>query len=372
MTRLHVMHVIDSLGVGGAERVLVDLANATAADGHRVTVCVTRSDVTRKPELDPRIELLVLDRTRTISPRAIARLRHHVANEHVDVIHAHMRSTAANMLFLRATHMIDRPVIVHDHYGAIETDKSVPLWFQIGHRFASYYVGVSDELRDWARDAGVPAERSITIANPIDLGRFEIALPAPVRSELGIDTHIPVAIVVATLRRDKGIDLLLDALAQMRATVCVLFVGADGDGSYAAACRQQARSLGLIDRVRFLGPRTDVPALLKAADLGILPSRSESGPLVLVEYIAAGLPIVATRVGNIGRRLADAGVPGFVQPGDRDGLRAAVRELLDLSPAARTQRAARGREVIDDQWQVRNAITRWYDVYRHAIAREAP
>jgi glycosyltransferase involved in cell wall biosynthesis len=362
------MHAIDGLGLGGAERVLVDLANATVRDGHRVTVCVTRNDLTRRPELDPRVELLVLGRTRSISPTAIARLRRYLHAENVDVIHAHMRSTAAHMLLLRGARVVSIPVIVHDHYGSIETDKSVPLWFRLGHRFASYYVGVSDQLRDWARAVGMPRERSTTISNPIDLTRFEHASAAPVREEMNIPAAASIGIVVATLRPDKGIDLLIEALAALRdPNVCVLLVGADGDPTYAQRCRDLTRDHALEGTVRFLGGRIDVPALLKAADFGVLPSRSESGPLVLVEYLASGLPIVATRVGDIGRKLADAGVPGFVAPGDAGALEAGLRALLALTRAERAARAEGGRAAVTQGWEVRNSMSRWYEVYRVAL-----
>lgn len=362
---MHVLHVIDSLGLGGAERVLVDLANRTVADGHQASVCVTRTETTRAGELDPRVGLLVLGRTRRVSIAAIARLARWIRANQVDVIHAHMRSSAANMLVLRALRVVRVPIIVHDHYGSIELDRSVPRWFRLVHRYASLYVGVSDALRDWARAAGVPAERSITIGNAIDLSAFQMPRPAPLREELGADAATPVAIVVATLRRDKGIDVLLDALARMRhAQLRVAIAGADGDPAYAAECRRRAGP-----HVTFLGARSDVPALLGAADLGILASRTESGPLVLAEYVAAGLPIVSTRVGDIGRRLAELGVEGFVAPDDAAALAGALDQVLELTPAQRRARGEAGRRLLGDAWDVRTVMSRWYEVYRDVLAR---
>jgi glycosyltransferase involved in cell wall biosynthesis len=362
---MHVLHVIDSLGLGGAERVLVDLANRTVVDGHRASVCVTRTDTRRATELDPRVRLLVLGRTRRVSISAVRTLARWIRSNQVDVIHAHMRSTAANMLALRALRIVRAPIIFHDHYGSIELDRSVPRWFRLVHRYASLYVGVSDALRDWARAAGVPAERSITIGNAIDLAAFQAPRPAQLREELGIDGPVPLAIVVATLRRDKGIDVLLDALAQMRNQgVRVAIAGADGEPAYAAECRRRAGA-----RVMFLGARSDVPALLHAADIGVLASRTESGPLVLAEYVAAGLPVVSTRVGNIGQRLAELGVQGFVPADNVGALASALDEVLDLTPEQRRSRGEAGRRLLGDAWDVRNVMSRWYEVYRDVVAR---
>lgn len=367
---LHVLHVIDGLGLGGAERMLVDLANQTVADGHRASACVTRDHLALAPELDPRVHLLVLARRARISPPSLLRLARFIRRERVDVLHVHMRSNLAFVLQLRATRAIRTPIVFHDHYGTIELDTSIPLWFRIGHRFVDRYVGVYDKLVAWAQRAGIPAARTATIPNALDLTRFTGAPAAPIRARLAIDPAAPVALLVASLRRDKGVDLLLDAVARAaaRAQLHVLIAGADAEPAYAAHCRARARELGLDRTVHFLGGRTDVPNLLPAADLALLSSHTESGPLVLIEYLAAGLPIVATTVGDIGRRLAALGVPGFVPAGDPAAFARELDRLLALPPAARRARGALGRQILADGWDLRRVMPRWYALYRDAIA----
>jgi glycosyltransferase involved in cell wall biosynthesis len=366
---LHVLHVIDGLGLGGAERMLVDIANRTVADGHQVSVCVTRDNVTLARELDSRVHILVLARRARISPIGLARLARFIRGARIDVIHVHLRSNLAFVLQLRMLRAITTPIVFHDHYGTIEVDTSVPAWFRIGQRFIDRYVGVYDKLTAWARRAGIDASRATTIPNALDLSRFSGAPASPIRGELGLGSAT-LAVIVATVRRAKGLEMLLDALAKTSArdAIHVLIAGADGDPDYAARCKARCAELGLAGTVTFLGGRTDIPNLLAAADLALLTSHTESGPLVLIEYLTAGLPIVSTRVGDIGRRLAEAGVPGFVEPGDATGFARELDALLALTPAERRLRGERGQQVLVEGWDIRGAMPRWYAVYGEAIA----
>src|SRR5690606_5482998 len=112
-----------------------------------------------------------------------------------------------------------------------------------------------------------------------------------------------------------------------------------------------------------------VPAILAACDFALLSSHSESGPLVLVEYLAAGKPVVATRVGDIGHRLADAGVPGFVPANDPGAYTRALDELLALDADSFKQRGRHGQRMVASGWDIRDAMPAWYAVYNRAIAR---
>ena len=362
---MHVLHVIDGLGLGGAERMLVDIANRTAADGHRVSVCVTHDNVTLASELDPRVHLLVLARRARVSPLGLLRLARFIHAERVGVIHVHMRSNLLFVLQLRVVRAIRTPVVFHDHYNL-----PVPAWFRLGHRFVEQYVAVYDKLTESARSAGMDASRTRSISNALDLSRFVGAPVSAIRSELGIGATT-LAVMVASLRRDKGIEVLLEALARTaaREQIRVIVVGPDGEPAYAARCKTRCTELGLDPTVTFLGGRMDVPSLLPAADVALLTSHTESGPLVLIEYLAAGLPIVATLVGDIGHRLAERGVPGFVAPGDAAAFARELDAVLALTPAERRARGELGHKLLVEGWDIRRVMPRWYGVYREAMKR---
>jgi glycosyltransferase involved in cell wall biosynthesis len=375
---MRIMHVIDSLDVGGAERMLVEISNAAAADGNEVLVCVTRSVTTLASDLRPEISVIVLDRRHRLNLSALWRVADHACRHGVDVFHVHGRTTLAFVATARALRLTRIPVVFHDHYGSIETEDSVPAWFKLwGRGHVSQYVGVYAKLAAWAANAGIVQHRIHVIENAIDLDRldFQGASREPrLRQQYGIPAELSLGIVVGGIRPDKGVDVLLSALAgsQHRRALKIVFIGGERDASYAAACRSQCSFLGLDDNVIFAGQRRDAAALIAEADFAVLPSRSESGPLVLIEYMAAGLPFAATRVGSVGMQVCSAGLPGFVAAGDVAGLTRALDELLRLPPHQRRKRGELGRTVAQRYFDIRRAKTQWYAVYRAAIADEKP
>lgn len=363
---MRILHVIDGLGRGGAERMLVDLANVSVAQGHAVTVCVTGRSVDLGSDLAPGIRLEVLGRQRRFTPLAFARLARLARG--MDVVHAHMRSNAALVAMLRAARWIRTPLVFHDHYGSIERDRSVPQWFRLARGQIAKYVGVYTELAEWAVAAGMPPERVVAIPNALDLRRLHAAKPYDLRGELGLGSETRLAVLVASLRRDKGIEVMLDAVRRIaRDRLHVAIVGGDGEPAYAAEMRARAVSIGVADRVSFLGSRADVPALLHGADLGLLSSHTESGPLVLIEYLAAKLAIVATRVGDIGRHLAEQGVEGFVAAGDSAAFARELEIVVGLSREARRARGEGPAALVDERWNLETVMSQWYAVYADAI-----
>lgn len=372
---MHIMHVIDGLGLGGAERMLVDIANATAAHGASVSVCVTRSCTDMASSLNPGIKIHTLGRRRRFEVKPLRRFARIVREQRVDVLHAHSRSTFSMLALLKMLGWLRVPVIFHDHYGWIETKTSVPIWFRFaGRRFLDYYVGVYAKLGEWAQRAGVPGDRVEVIGNAIDLSRFTNDDTLDIRKAFSLEGSSRVGVVVAGIRPEKGIEMLLKALAlgPLPPATRILIIGGVPDKAYSETIKQLVVSLRLEETVSFVGMRSDVPAILKGVDFALLPSRSESGPLVLVEYMLAGLPFVSTQVGDLARRAAEAGVPEFVPPDDPSAFRGALDRLLALSPDAWRSRAATGRQVALEHFDIRNTMPRWYQIYHKVLACKSP
>ena len=368
---MNIMHVIDSLNVGGAERMLVEIANATRRDGHPVSVCVTRDGREMAGELTRDVPVHVLGRTRRIDLAALRRYATLVKESKTDIVHAHGRSTFSFLLFAKSLGFFTAPIVLHDHYGEIEIDTSIPGWFRwYGHRLVGEYVGVSQNLVDWACSAGVPATHAHVILNALDLERVRRAKAMNLHKEFGTRKDCAIGVTVCGLRREKGIHVLLEALERChcRGRVQVLVVGGDRDVAYATECREKAKSLGLANVVVFLGERRDVLSIIRGADFAILPSLSESGPLTIIEYVASGLPLVASRTGGIARRAESCGVEGFVAPGDVDALARGIGELLTLSSADFRRRGEFGVRVARENFEIRKTMSKWYRVYDSAAA----
>jgi len=363
---MHILHVIDGLAIGGAERMLVDIANATVQDDHRVSVCITRTQTELAAELDSRIEQIVLNRTRTFDFAAFRRFNAFVAQNKVTVIHAHGRSTFSFVAFSRIFSLRKVPIILHDHYGNIEIDSSIPAWFRYwGWREIAAYIGVYQKLGDWAVAAGIPKERVFVVGNGINLRRIAARYASKLREQFGIEPSTPVGVVVGGLRREKGIDLLIDSL-----TVCdqldykILIIGGERDAVYVRECKDLAEQRGIAGKLIFVGERKDVPEIIASADFGLMPSRSESGPLVLIEFMAAGLPIVSFRIGDVAQAAAAYGIQGFVEPNDTAAFATQFAKLLS-SPRGEWQKRGRfGQEVAHQQFSIEAKMPQFYEVYR--------
>jgi glycosyltransferase involved in cell wall biosynthesis len=173
---------------------------------------------------------------------------------------------------------------------------------------------------------------------------------------------------VANLRAEKGHDTLLSAARRVvrnQPEVEFLFVG---DGPLRGALEDQVHASGLARNVRFLGERSDVAALLGAADLFVLPSRSEASPNSVVEAMAAGLPVVATRVGGV-PELIESGVNGMLVPPDHpDALTAVLLDLIRRPTfALKLGRAARLQ--VEHRFSFERMVSAFAALYRAELAR---
>jgi glycosyltransferase involved in cell wall biosynthesis len=206
---------------------------------------------------------------------------------------------------------------------------------RFAYRAAHMVVANSAAAAAQLRREGVPPRKVRTISNGVDCDLFR---PAPARA----GQPIRRVVTVANLRPEKGHDTLLAAAARVvgaRPDTEFLIVG---EGAMRDALERRVRELGLSGRVRFLGERSDVAALLASSDVFVLPSRSEACPNSVLEAMAAGLPIVATRVGGV-PELIESGATGLLVEADRPAeLATALLDLMDQPQrAANLGRAAR-------------------------------
>lgn len=195
------------------------------------------------------------------------------------------------------------------------------------------------------RVSGAGLDASAMDTRPVAASRTIHVGAAPLRSELALLDGDVLAVAVGGLERRKGYDVLLEAFAAMGDAAPRLAIA--GEGAEAAALAELARARGIDGRVSFLGQRGDVPAVLAAADLFVLASRSEGFAVALLEAMAAGIPAISTDVGGAREALAPReGRPaaGWIVPADDPpALAAAIREVMaEIGP-----RADEGGEVLD-------------------------
>jgi glycosyltransferase involved in cell wall biosynthesis len=333
--RRRILHLVDTLDAGGTERVAVLLANRLPRDAFEPFLGTTRRDGPLAATVAPDVARLRLERRFRLDPRGPLRLARALRRERIDLVHAHSTTLFVAVLARPLGRWRrGRPALLwHDHYGEGHR-RERPTWlYGAPVRGADGVVAAEAGLAAWARGRlGVAGDRVWHLPNGIDVDVSATPAAAGLPGAPGYRL-----VCVANLRRQKDHETLLAAMARVAALeprAHLLLVGSSPDPARRPALEATAARLGVAARVTFLGPREDVPAVLRGCDVGVLSSRSEGTPLALLEYGAAGLAAVATDVGGCGEVLDRGGCGRLVAAGDPAALADAVVGLLG-APAAR-------------------------------------
>jgi glycosyltransferase involved in cell wall biosynthesis len=367
--------LIDHLVGGGAERFALELAVQLPADRFRRTMCVTRmpADYGAAPaesslgravrELeDADVALLPLARRSRLALWEWVPLLRTLGG--VDVVHAHMfTSNCWGSVLGRATRV---PVVIaHEQTWSFRGGAArKALDRHVIGRLADRVVTVSElDRRRMAELEGVPAAKIALIRNAV---RPREVTGVDLRQELGIPAGAPVLVALAMLRRQKALGVLIQALAVVRRrfpdAVVLVAGGPLEDNPEADRLRRLIGERDLGSAVHLLGRRDDVGDVLAAADVAVLSSDYEGTPLAVLEYMQAGLPVVATAVGGVPEFVMD-GVSGLlVPPRAPDALASAVMQLLD-DPARRSEMGRRGRERQQAEFTFDAAVDRFVALY---------
>jgi glycosyltransferase involved in cell wall biosynthesis len=333
---------------GGAERFAVGLATHLPQDRFEPWMCSTRdSDEVASQELaEAGVRHVSLGRKTNWDVYRFGGLVRLLRSQRFSILHTHM--FGSNVWGSLLGTLSRTPVIVaHEHSWSYE-GYAIRAWVDgnvIG-KLATRFVAVSraDGERMVTRE-GVSAEKVAVIPNGY--------IPSPgtsdtdIRSELALDRDVPLIVIAAVLRPEKRIDVLLEAFAQVRTAVPHAHLMIAGDGDCRPALEMQARAMGLDHAVHFLGRRTDVDSVLRAADVGALSSDREGSPLLMFECMANGTPLVATCVGGV-PDVIEHGRTGLLVP--RRDPAALAQGLISLltDPARRAAIATAAQERVRD------------------------
>ena len=338
--------IVAGLASGGTARHVGALAAGCRDAGLAVSVLAPPATLRRLGTPAATVPLPIGDRPRPVrDARALARLRSWLTTWRPDVVHAHgVRAGAVAALAVALTRPASQPALVVTVHNAPPTGRAASAVHGVLERTcarrADLVLCASADLAARLRARGAAAVEPVDVAAPPGPAPTA-AQTAAARDELG-GAGRPVILAVGRLAPQKGLDVLIAAAARWHnrdprpVTVIV------GDGPLAGPLRVQAARQADGD-VRLLGARDDVPALLAAADVVVVPSRWEARALIVQEAMQAGRPIVASRVGGIPDLTGEDGAL-LVSPGDPVELAAAVTAVLDdPATAALLGHAARAR-----------------------------
>jgi glycosyltransferase involved in cell wall biosynthesis len=358
MNGMRIVHLVEALGVGGAERIIIDESKGLARRGFDLRVCCLAAAGPLAEEARAAgIPVDALGVTPGLArPLAILRVREHLRALRPRIVHAHLR--AASVYGRLAAWLASVPVIVL-------TEHNLYWERPLQHRFAERLlaertagmIAVCEAVREFAaRQLWLSPDRFTVIYNGIDVARFQ----GQSLNGRGKGDRLRV-IAIGRLTEQKGHTFLLDAVARMEPHERPL-VSIVGDGPLRARLEAQAAAGGLSDVVRFLGVRGDVPQLVARCDVLVLPSLWEGLPLAAIEAMAAARPVIASRVGGVPEAVIEGETGILVPPGDSLALMGAIMRISrDPALVDRLARAGRMRaeRLFDIETHV-DALERFY------------
>jgi glycosyltransferase involved in cell wall biosynthesis len=298
--------------------------------------------------------------------RALARL---LRDERIDVLHTHTLA-AANALGRLAARRAGVPVVSHLHIENHFRQQAVPRAVSRAldnatARLCARLVAVSDSTRRSFEEQGFPPQLLETVHNGIALDGK--APKTSLRRDIGIPSDVFLVAHVGRLAPVKGQRELIEALARVPGVHAVL-VGEDleAGGAFRRELEDMAGALGVADRVAFAGYRPAAPAELAEVDALVLPSRIEGLPVVVLEAMAHGKPVVATPVGGTTELVVD-GETGIIVH-DVDDLAAALRRLSD-EPGEGRRMGEAGRHRVEEKFSEDAMTRRVLELYDDAVRR---
>ena len=344
--RLRVVTLVDGIGLsGGGERLAREIISRLDPDRFERTLCVSRWSAEHEEDSatrrvldglsDAGVRFIGLERRSPVDLAAWRPLLSLLRRERIDILHAH--KFGSNVWASILGPLARTPVVVaHEHTWSFEGQRlRKVLDRRLIGRSADAFLAVSrEDRRRMIEVERVDAGKVIFVPNGIPK-------PAPpsgadVRAELGIDPRAPVVGTVCALRPQKALEVLIEASGPLAERFPGLRVLIIGSGSEAEALERRIAELGLAGTVTLVGHRTDIPDVLEAFDIGVCCSDFEGTPLSVLEYMEAGLPVVATRVGGVPDLISPGEQGLLVEPRDPAGLAAAITRLLGDPAAAAT------------------------------------
>lgn len=377
---LRLLWLIDSLQMGGAERLAATFARALDPRAMSLHVCALKRIAGNPVEEElaaAGIAVTTLHARNLRDVRAFARLVRLMRDGRFQVVHAHL--TDASIWGSLAGWRTGVPVVASLHVmpGASRRLSRPALRERLMcaalNRLSATTIAVSAALRDAYVQRGLLDPARVTVVhNGIDVSRFAPADQEgrqAARQALGIADDAPLLVTTSVLRdRRKGVHVLLRALPRILGVHSAARLLVIGDGPIRPALEADAARLGIAGAIHWAGHRDDVASLLAAGDLFVLPTLEEPFPTAVLEAMATGLPVVASDIGGIPEMLDAPALGRLVTPGDADALARAVTGLLG-DPRGRRAAAEMARRRACDRFSDRAWTERLTRVYMAAIER---
>jgi len=352
---LSIVHTVSSLSIGGMEQVVVRLAAAQQAAGHRVRILAVHGGPLKNEIVRLGLHVAILRAGRV--KRSVGAVRFFLSSR-PDIIHVH---NPTSLHYAVLSKLVARPALVLTVHGERHARRGSALEW----RLVSAVAVVSHAALRTLRLPCDPLKFTV-IHNGIAPANDTLEMREKTRRDLGVGDRV-VGAIVARLSGLKGHRTLLRSMATLRNDGVAPLILVVGDGPERSQLEEQAQKLRLdASEVRFLGARSDVERILCASYFFVLPSDTEGLPLSVLEAMAHGLPTIASRVGGIPELINDNEQGLLVPPSDPRALAEAIR-CLSSDRALRGRLGDSARDRTRTEFSLSTTVTKYDQLYRKAL-----
>jgi glycosyltransferase involved in cell wall biosynthesis len=371
MERLRVLFLIDELDIGGTEQQISELVRDIDRARFEPMVCCFRYGAKAREIESSGVRVLVEPKNLKADPGLVVRLARRMRQERIDLLQTYLWTAntwgrlAARMAGIRLVLASERNVdIWEERYKRV-----IGRWLA---RSTDRIIANSEAVRRYLLErGGLAPEKVVTVHNGVNFDRFETACdPRVRRAELGLPADAVLAGVVARVEPAKDHATLLRAMALITRRVPRLHLVVVGGGSEVPRLKASAAELGIADKVRFTGPRTDAAEWLQSLDISVLSSVKEGLSNTVLESMAAGRPMIATDVGGNAEVIVESETGFLVPPRDPAALGEALARLAQ-SPSMMEEFGRAGRERVHSVFSVRSMVSKTQALYLELAAAGA-
>lgn len=353
---MKILYLITGLGVGGAEKVVVDLADQMLKRGHQVKIAYLKGEPIVRPQ-SSEIELTYLGFENLKSFRfAYQNYKKILENFQPDIVHAHM--IHANIFARVSRIFVSVPKLICTAHNSNEGGQLRMLAYKFTNCFSDLNTNVSQEASESLISKGAFNKNNlITVYNGIDLNKFNFFNKDKNSNELNF-------LSVGRFNKQKDYPNLFQAISILKNTINkeVKFYIA-GDGELRPQLERLIVDLGISDCVVLLGKRSDIPNLLNKADYFVLSSRHEGLPTVVIEAMACGTFVIATDCGGSAEIMGDTGI--LVPPQNSEALAEAIKQAVNKTPLDIQENNLKARQRVEELFSLEGSVEKWLLLYEN-------
>jgi len=371
MGRLRICHLITELGPAGAERVVWELARRLDRRLFETRVIALRGGQVGEWLAEAGVDVNVLGVRGKWDATKLRELVRMLRRDRIDVLHTHLFH--ADLAGRAAAYLASVPHVVHTVHTAEARFRPWRFAFaRLAGGACERIVAVSRSARDHhARRAGLPLSRYTIIPNGVDAGDYarDETARRRLRRHWGAAPQEPVVIFVGRLAEEKGIETLLAAARLLDARGAAPLFVIVGDGPRRRLVDRSIAADALGGRVRVLGFTRDIRGVLSAADIFVMPSRWEGFGLAAAEAMAAGLPVIATRIAGLSDLVVEGRTALMIDVGDGNALAEGIARLCG-DAALRRRLGEAGRRRIIQRFAVADMVSAHERLYLETAHQE--